>query len=54
MKDYKNYYLIGVAVGTERGLVVPVIRDADHKSLAEIEAAIADFGARARRQAQPA
>jgi 2-oxoglutarate dehydrogenase E2 component (dihydrolipoamide succinyltransferase) len=45
---YKNYYHIGVAVGTERGLVVPVIRDADRKSLAEIEAAIADFGARAR------
>ena len=35
-------------VGTERGLVVPVVRDADRKSLAEIEAAIADFGARAR------
>jgi 2-oxoglutarate dehydrogenase E2 component (dihydrolipoamide succinyltransferase) len=45
---YKNYYHIGVAVGTERGLVVPVIRDANEKSLAEIEAAIADFGARAR------
>ena len=45
---YKNYYNIGVAVGTERGLVVPVIRDADRMSLAEIEAAIADFGARAR------
>jgi 2-oxoglutarate dehydrogenase E2 component (dihydrolipoamide succinyltransferase) len=45
---YKNYYHIGVAVGTERGLVVPVIRDADEKSLAEIEAATADFGARAR------
>ncbi len=45
---YKNYYHIGVAVGTERGLVVPVLRDADKMSLAEIEAAIADFGARAR------
>jgi len=45
---YKNYYHVGVAVGTERGLVVPVIRDADEKSLAEIEAGIADFGARAR------
>jgi len=45
---YKNYYHIGVAVGTERGLVVPVVRDADQKSLAEIEAAIADFGVRAR------
>ncbi len=45
---YKNYYHIGVAVGTERGLVVPVLRDCDQKSLAEIEAAIADFGSRAR------
>jgi 2-oxoglutarate dehydrogenase E2 component (dihydrolipoamide succinyltransferase) len=45
---YKNYYHIGVAVGTERGLVVPVLRDADQMSLAEIESAIADFGARAR------
>ena len=45
---YKNYYHIGVAVGTERGLVVPVLRDADRMSLAEIETTIADFGARAR------
>jgi len=45
---YKNYYHIGVAVGTDRGLVVPVIRDADTMSLAEIEGAIADFGMRAR------
>ncbi len=45
---FKNYYHIGVAVGTERGLVVPVLRDADRMSLAEIETAIADFGARAR------
>jgi 2-oxoglutarate dehydrogenase E2 component (dihydrolipoamide succinyltransferase) len=45
---YKNYYHIGVAVGTERGLVVPVVRDADRLSLAEIEKAIADFGRRAR------
>jgi len=45
---YKNYYHIGVAVGTERGLVVPVVRDCDAKSLAEIEQAIADFGRRAR------
>jgi 2-oxoglutarate dehydrogenase E2 component (dihydrolipoamide succinyltransferase) len=45
---YKNYYHIGVAVGTERGLVVPVLRDADRMSLAGIESAIADFGARAR------
>ncbi len=41
---YKNYYHIGVAVGTERGLVVPVLRDADRMSLAEIETTIADFG----------
>jgi len=45
---YKNYYHIGVAVGTERGLVVPVLRDADHLSIAGIEKAIADFGRRAR------
>jgi 2-oxoglutarate dehydrogenase E2 component (dihydrolipoamide succinyltransferase) len=45
---YKNYYHIGVAVSTERGLVVPVVREADRMSLAEIEAAIADFAKRAR------
>ena len=45
---YKNYYHIGVAVGSERGLVVPVVRDCQDKSLAEIEKAIADFGRRAR------
>jgi 2-oxoglutarate dehydrogenase E2 component (dihydrolipoamide succinyltransferase) len=45
---YKNYYHIGVAVGTERGLVVPVLREADRISVAEIDAAIADFGKRAR------
>ena len=45
---YKNYYDIGVAVSTERGLVVPVVRDADKLSLAEIEAAITDYGTRAR------
>jgi len=45
---YKNYYHIGVAVGTERGLVVPVLRDADRLNLADIERTIADFGARAR------
>jgi 2-oxoglutarate dehydrogenase E2 component (dihydrolipoamide succinyltransferase) len=45
---YKNYYHIGVAVGTDKGLVVPVVRDCDHKSIAEIEKAIADFGRRAR------
>jgi 2-oxoglutarate dehydrogenase E2 component (dihydrolipoamide succinyltransferase) len=45
---YKNYYHIGIAVGTERGLVVPVVRDCDLKSLGEIDKAIADFGRRAR------
>lgn len=45
---YKNYYHIGVAVGTEKGLVVPVVKDADQKSLAEIEGQITDFGQRAR------
>jgi 2-oxoglutarate dehydrogenase E2 component (dihydrolipoamide succinyltransferase) len=45
---YKNYYHIGVAVSTDRGLVVPVVREADRMSLAEIEMAIADFGRRAR------
>jgi 2-oxoglutarate dehydrogenase E2 component (dihydrolipoamide succinyltransferase) len=45
---YKNYYHIGVAVGTDKGLVVPVIRDCDHKSLAQIEKEIAEAGRRAR------
>ncbi|MET0278827.1 MAG: 2-oxoglutarate dehydrogenase complex dihydrolipoyllysine-residue succinyltransferase [Pseudorhodoplanes sp.] len=45
---YKNYYHIGVAVGTDKGLVVPVIRDCDHKSLAEIEKEISAAGKRAR------
>src|SRR5207302_3516912 len=45
---YKDYYHIGVAVGTEKGLVVPVVRDCDEKSLAEIEKEIAGFGRRAR------
>ena len=45
---YKNYYHIGVAVGTDKGLVVPVVRDCDQKSIAEIEKAIADVGRRAR------
>ncbi|MBN8937722.1 MAG: 2-oxo acid dehydrogenase subunit E2, partial [Rhizobiales bacterium] len=39
---------VGVAVGTERGLVVPVVRDCDQKSLAEIEKSIAELGKRAR------
>jgi len=45
---YKNYYHVGVAVGTEKGLVVPVVRDADHLSLAQIEKTISDMGKRAR------
>jgi 2-oxoglutarate dehydrogenase E2 component (dihydrolipoamide succinyltransferase) len=45
---YKNYYHIGIAVGTDKGLVVPVVRDCDQKSIAEIEKSIADFGRRAR------
>ena len=45
---YKNYYHIGVAVGTEKGLVVPVVKDADHLTIAEVEKTIADFGRRAR------
>jgi 2-oxoglutarate dehydrogenase E2 component (dihydrolipoamide succinyltransferase) len=45
---YKNYYHIGVAVGTDKGLVVPVVRDCDQKSIADIEKAIADYGRRAR------
>jgi 2-oxoglutarate dehydrogenase E2 component (dihydrolipoamide succinyltransferase) len=45
---YKNYYHIGIAVGTDRGLVVPVVRDCDQKSIAEIEKAIGDYGRRAR------
>jgi 2-oxoglutarate dehydrogenase E2 component (dihydrolipoamide succinyltransferase) len=45
---YKNYYDIGVAVGTPNGLVVPVVRDADKLSFAAIEQAIAEFGRKAR------
>ena len=45
---YKNHYDIGVAVGTEQGLVVPVLRDADTMSFADIEKTIADLGRRAR------
>jgi 2-oxoglutarate dehydrogenase E2 component (dihydrolipoamide succinyltransferase) len=45
---YKNYYHVGVAVGTDKGLVVPVVRDADQISIAEIEKTITDFGKRAR------
>ena len=45
---YKNYYNIGVAVGTPQGLVVPVLKDADDMRFVEVEGAIADFGRRAR------
>jgi 2-oxoglutarate dehydrogenase E2 component (dihydrolipoamide succinyltransferase) len=45
---YKNYYDIGVAVSTGTGLIVPVLRDADTKSFADIEKGIADLGLRAR------
>jgi 2-oxoglutarate dehydrogenase E2 component (dihydrolipoamide succinyltransferase) len=45
---YKNYYDIGVAVGTPQGLVVPVVRNCDTKSLAEIEAEISGYGRKAR------
>jgi 2-oxoglutarate dehydrogenase E2 component (dihydrolipoamide succinyltransferase) len=45
---YKNHYDIGVAVGTEQGLVVPVVRDTDRMSFAEIEQTIAEYGRKAR------
>jgi 2-oxoglutarate dehydrogenase E2 component (dihydrolipoamide succinyltransferase) len=45
---YKNYYNIGIAVGTERGLVVPVVRDADRKNIADVEKEVADYGRKAR------
>jgi len=45
---YHGYYDIGIAVGTERGLVVPILRNADQMSIADIEIAIAEFGTRAK------
>ncbi len=45
---YKNYYHIGVAVGTQQGLVVPVVKDAGDMSLVDLERTISDFGVRAR------
>ena len=45
---YKNHYDIGVAIGSEQGLVVPVVRDADTMSFAEVEKAIAEYGRKAR------
>ncbi len=45
---YKNYYDLGIAVGTEQGLLVPVVREVDQKSFAEIELELADLSQRAR------
>jgi 2-oxoglutarate dehydrogenase E2 component (dihydrolipoamide succinyltransferase) len=45
---YNNFYDIGVAVGTERGLVVPIVRSADKKSFSDLERDIADFAVKAR------
>jgi len=45
---YHGYYDVGVAVGSERGLVVPIIRNADQLTFAQIEITIADFGKRAK------
>ena len=45
---YKNYYHIGVAVGTQQGLVVPVVKDVGDMSLVDLERMISDFGVRAR------
>jgi 2-oxoglutarate dehydrogenase E2 component (dihydrolipoamide succinyltransferase) len=45
---YKNYYALGIAVASEQGLLVPVIRDVDRKSLAEIETELAELAQRAR------
>ncbi len=46
--EYHNYYNIGIAVSTDRGLMVPVIRDADQMSIAQVEMAIRDYAAKAR------
>jgi 2-oxoglutarate dehydrogenase E2 component (dihydrolipoamide succinyltransferase) len=45
---YNNYYNIGMAVGTEKGLIVPVVKDADNLSIAGVEAAIRDYAVKAR------
>jgi 2-oxoglutarate dehydrogenase E2 component (dihydrolipoamide succinyltransferase) len=45
---YKNFYDVGIAVGTDKGLVVPVVRDCDQKSMAEIEREIGELGVKAR------
>ena len=46
---YHGYYDIGIAVSSPRGLVVPILRDADQMSLADIEKAIGEFGQKAKR-----
>lgn len=46
---YKHHHDIGIAVSSDKGLVVPVVRDATHRSIADIEGAIADLGTRARK-----
>jgi Pyruvate/2-oxoglutarate dehydrogenase complex, dihydrolipoamide acyltransferase (E2) component, and related enzymes len=46
---YKNYYNMGVAAGTDKGLVVPVLRNADELSFSEIEKEIVDLGAKAKK-----
>jgi len=45
---YRNYVDLGIAVGTDQGLVVPVLRDADSRSFAEIEKSVGELGKRAR------
>jgi 2-oxoglutarate dehydrogenase E2 component (dihydrolipoamide succinyltransferase) len=45
---YHGYFDVGIAVGSPRGLVVPILRDADQMSLADVEKKIAEFGAKAR------
>src|SRR5690606_23451838 len=45
---YNNYYNVGIAVGTEKGLVVPVVRDADRLSIAEVELSIKHYAEKAR------
>ena len=45
---YRNYYHVGIAIGSDKGLVVPVLRNAERLSFSQIEMAIADFAKRAR------
>jgi 2-oxoglutarate dehydrogenase E2 component (dihydrolipoamide succinyltransferase) len=46
--EYHNYYNVGIAVSTDRGLMVPVIKDVDQMSIAQIEAAVRDYATKAR------